>query len=653
MYNVNHPLQCGVCDKSGECDLQNKTLDFGVDNQTFAVRDQARKKKKWGVHTYDPGLCIVCEKCTAACNEIIGAEALYVKPGGYKSEIDINMKKCIECGECIAVCPVGALASTDFKYTANAWELNKVPSSCAHCSSACALYYESKGESIDNVVEKIYRVTNDADFTTLCAAGRFGYDYENFVSSKDSVAFQKAVSAFSEAKNVYFNSMITNEEAYVLQKLKEKLGFKLVNGEAKNFQKFMSAFASTAGETLYNATHDDLKVSDFIICLGSAVATDNPMVKYSIAQAVNRKKAYVSYIHPVKDDSLINLVTQYIKNEVGSEEAALAMIADSFVEDKSSQKQFFDSLDLGYLSGESNIAEEEMELLSHFSKRKNGFTLILGEDVINHPRAENIARIAGFLQKNSKFKILIIPPQTNTLGVSQLCELDEAVEGPSVGYNIKADFTLSAKGDGDIDIPALNQQEGTFVSIDKDIVPLNAAVKYNGYELNDIACALGLEKKYIIDYTAELGFGDTCFDELPNSIDVSGNITRGVKLVSGEDTQNALIEDVEELAEFNGSVVYSCNPLDQFSIFTEDCKQIAEKKAAGNYELIGSKQFATAANIKPGDVVEFNVNGQGFKRKFKVDKNMTGTIAFNPNFDLDIKSPSYRYTQVKIEVANG
>ena len=51
VYDVNHPLQCGVCDKSGECDLQNKTLDFNVSEQSFAVRDTARKKKKWGVHT--------------------------------------------------------------------------------------------------------------------------------------------------------------------------------------------------------------------------------------------------------------------------------------------------------------------------------------------------------------------------------------------------------------------------------------------------------------------------------------------------------------------------------------------------------------------------------------------------------------------------
>ncbi|MEA3370733.1 MAG: 2Fe-2S iron-sulfur cluster-binding protein [Campylobacterota bacterium] len=650
MYNVNHPLQCGVCDKSGECDLQNKTLDFGLDEQTFAVRDQARKKKKWGVHTYDPGLCIMCEKCTAACNEIIGAEALYIKPGGYKSEIDINMKSCIECGECIAVCPVGAMASTDFKYVSNAWELNKVPSSCAHCSSACALYYESKHIGIDGLERegKIYRVTNDADFTTLCGAGRFGFDYENIGVVKDEKAFISAIEKFKSAKNVMFNSTITNEEAYLLQKLKSRLGFNLVNDEAKKFQSFMRAFEETAGESLYNATLADVEKSDFIVSVGSSLASDNPMVLFAIAKAVNHKRAYVSYIHPVKDANISNLVTQFIKNEVGSEEAALAMIADAFVEDKSAQEEFFENLDLGYLSGESNIAIEEIELLKSFSKRKKAPMLIIGEDIINHPKAKNIAKIAGYLQKMGTFKVLIIPPVTNSLGVSLICDLDDKVEGSTIGYNSTADFTLSSKSEGDLDMPALNQQEGTFVNIDKNLVVLNPAVGYTGYELNDLANSLGLEAQNVIDYTSELGFENIKFDDLEQSIDNSGNITRGYTIMSKVNGSSSLIDDVDDLSEYNGSVVYSCNSLDQFNQNTKDCKQIEEK-----IHLIGSKQFATASRIKPGDTVTFNVNGQDFTRKFKVDKNLIGTIALNPNFDLDVKSPHYRYTQVKIEVVNG
>ena len=650
MYNVNHPLQCGVCDKSGECDLQNKTLDFGVAEQTFAVRDQARKKKKWGVHTYDPGLCIMCEKCTAVCNEVVGSEALFIKPGGYKSEIDIRLKNCIECGECISVCPVGALASTDFKYTSNAWELKKIPSSCSHCSSACSLYYEAKHVGIDGSRDegKIYRVTNTADFTSLCGAGRFGFDYENLNVTKDEAAFNKALSAFKEAKNVKFTSTITNEEAYVLGRLKDKLGFNLVNDEAKAFQSFMNSFASTANTSLHNATLDDLSKSDFIVSVGSSFSSDNPMVKFAIAQAVNHRKAYVAYVHPIVDSEISNLVTQYVKNEVGSEEAALAMIADKFIEDKSTQEKFFDSLDIGYLSGESNISTEEIDLLKMFSTRKTALTLIIGEDIINHPRANNIAMIAGLLQKSGLFKVLVIPPVTNSLGVSQICELDALEDGLTIGYNTQADFTLSSKGDGDLDMPSLNQQEGTFVNIDRDLVSLNAGVSFGGYELNDIANALGVFSENIIDYTSQLGFENIEFDSLENSIDNSGNVKRGYKIKSVTNRKKTKIDEVGDLSEYNGSVVYDCNPLNQFNKFTKDCGQIQEK-----LDLVGSEQFAQASKIKSGDMVTFSVNGQEFTRHFRVDKKLTGTIALNPSFDRDAKTSEYRYNQVKIEVANG
>jgi len=641
LYNVNHPLQCGVCDKSGECDLQNKTLEFGVAEQSFAVRDQARKKKKWGVHTYDPALCILCEKCTTVCNEVVGNEALFIKPGGYKSHIEINLANCIQCGECISVCPVGAMASTKFKYSSNAWELTKVPSSCAHCSSACSLYYESKGGEIK-------RVTNEADFSSLCGAGRFGFDFQNRVEGKDALAFNKALESFKNAKNVIFNSFITNEEAFVLNELKKKLGFNLVNDEAKKYQEFMESFASMANISLYNGDIKDLTKSDFIISIGSSIQSDNPMVKFAMAQAVGYKKAFVATIHPIEETPISNIISMYIKNEVGSEEAALAMMADMFVEDKSSQQEFFDSLDFGYLCGESNISEEELDTLKQkYAKRKNP-VLVIGEDLINHSRAKNIALIVGFIQKHTPFKVIIVPPSTNTLGVSLICDLDEREDGLSVGYNVKADFTLSAKGEGDLDMPALNQQEGTFVNIDKNLVVLNAGISYHGYELNDIANALGVESQNVIDYTSKLGFRDIEFDDLDNYYDISGNAYRGYTIDATKNRKRPHLDEVEELGEYNGSVIYSRDPLSQFSPFTEDCKQLKVKT-----ELVGSQQFAMASKIKSGDNVKFIVDGVEFIRHFKVDKHMKGTIAYNPTFMMDSKSSNYRYNQVKIEVLNG
>jgi len=99
---------------------------------------------------------------------------------------------CTFCGECVAVCPVGALVASNFKYKANAWELKRIPSSCSHCSSACSLFYEIKHQSSDNSAMSIYRVKNDYEFSTLCGGGRFGYDFQND-ADKDETAFKAAL----------------------------------------------------------------------------------------------------------------------------------------------------------------------------------------------------------------------------------------------------------------------------------------------------------------------------------------------------------------------------------------------------------------------------------------------------------------------------
>lgn len=652
LYDVNHPLQCGVCDKSGECDLQNKTLDFNIESQSFATRDIKRKQKGWGVLAYDPALCIMCEKCTAVCNQVVGSEALYIKPGGYKSVIDNHLANCIQCGECISVCPVGAMASSDFKYTANVWELDRIPSACAHCSAACNLNYEVKNRNVSSNAgdKEVYRVTNEADFDTLCGAGRFGYDYENRVTHKDTESFDKVVESFKNASSIAFSSMITNEEAYLLQEMKNKHGIKLVNPDALAFQNFMKAYSSASGTTLYSGNLDTIKESDFVITLGCSVSADNPMVRFALANAVKRNKAHINVIHPVEDEMIQHIFTQYMKHEVGAEEGILAMLCDYFVNDeaKVEYKSFFDSIDDGYICGESSIGGEEFDLLAKHKVRKKNSTLVLGADLYNHPQALNIAKMAGMLEKYSDFKVVIIPSDTNTLGVSLICELDEIEGTADIGYNTDGKVTISANENSNLDMPALNQQEGTFTNIDKNVVPLNAGLPYFGYELNDIARELEIYHKYISDITAKLplskGYNGSNFDDLENYYTNDGTQFRGYELVNCEIDSDFTIDEVADLQEFNGSVIYSCNPISQFNVFTDKSHQIVDKAV-----LLGSQQFADAAKIKSGEDVKFVVDGIEQTRHFVVTHKLKGTVAFNPNFDSMINNSSYRYKQVKVE----
>ena len=627
LYGVNHPLECGVCDKSGECDLQNKTLEYGIDQQDFTAKDQHRPVQNWGFVSYDPALCIMCEKCVRVSNEIAGNEALSIKAGGYKSTI-VNDKMQLDdfsLGESAAVCPVGALVSTDFKYTSNVWELQKIPATCVHCSAGCQLYYEVKND-------RIYRVSNEFEFASLCGRGRFEFDFANEQAHKDKDTFDKAVEAFANAKSVIFDSQITNEEALILQKLKEKFGFKLVNNDAKSYQRFMSAYSSISGKMLYNGTLDDISSSDAIIVLGSRIADDNPQIRYHINMASKRKGARVIYMHPIEDARLQNVVTQFVKYEVGSEEGVVALLAEAILRDKelpSFVKNMLDDLDIGNISAESNVGEEELEDILISLQRKAKISIVAGSDLYTHARAENIARLLALLEKYANFNVMVSPLYINTLGVAQICTLDDIEGEADVGYNAKAAFVLSSMGDGDLDIPALNQQEGTFTSIDKRVVHTNVALGYNGYILNDIASALGIKKEYTIDYTSSLpvksGYRDIAFDDLPDYYDALGGEHRGYLLENIDTPTIDHLDEVEELDGYDGVVVYNCNSSDE----------LARSLRADQYmtSIVASEQFATASKLKDGDMIRFEIDGVEFERVLKIDQNLKGTIGLNPIFD--------------------
>ncbi len=684
VYDVNHPLQCGVCDQSGECELQNYNLYMGVDKQHYSIRDTKRESVTWGPIHYDPGLCIVCERCVTVCKDMIGDAALKTVPrGGDKlsKELKDEMPKdayamwnklqksligptaksgvleCSECGECISVCPVGALVSTDFQYTSNAWELRRIPASNPHSSDCSLMYYEVKHTSVADPTEKIYRVTNDFHYVALNGAARFGFDFENRVEGKDKEAFEKAVDFLkNKADTIIFNSFITNEEALILQKMKEKLGVKLVNKDAKAYQDFLKEFSKITGKKLYSGDLKKIKNSNFVISLGTAVRYDSPNTGYAINNAVTMNKGAGIYFHPISDPIVEgyakNMVT--IQHKIGAEEYVLAFVLKKFGKDMpKALTKILDEIDENKLNEYLNLPEDFEKTLTKMLAKKDAFSLVAGEDLYTHKNAKNLARLLGAVDRYTDFSVVIIPSQTNTLGVSLICDLDDEAGEHTLGYNEKGEFTLSALGDGDLDMPALNQQEGTFTNIDKRVVPTNAALEYKGYILNDIANELGIKSSLTIDYTPKLpkesGYVPLEFDLMPNFFDNGGNELRGYLLEERECEEEISFEKISDPKYGEGQFVYRSNPINQFSPFTNKAHQLHEEPS-----LYVSNDFLNENSLTEGDEVKIEGEKGEVTLKVKVDKQAAGLIPYLPTFDKDLDlsgifASDYRFAKVSIK----
>lgn len=177
---VNHPLDCPVCDEGGECQLQDLAFAFGHDHSRMADRKRTFDSEDLGpIVKKEANRCIVCMRCVRYCDEVMGEDALTAHQRGVRTEIssfDRQPLACEQCGNCIEVCPVGALTALPYRFKARPWDLRQHISICPYCSNGCSVRLGVRGMEILRARGTEYRGVNQ-EF--LCVRGRFGYDYVN------------------------------------------------------------------------------------------------------------------------------------------------------------------------------------------------------------------------------------------------------------------------------------------------------------------------------------------------------------------------------------------------------------------------------------------------------------------------------------------
>lgn len=433
---ANHALDCPVCDKGGECELQDMVYKYGPRKGRHAEKKHRFHEKDYVISPVivkNSNRCVQCTKCVRVCQEVVGRGVLGALGRGEEQEETSfyrSMLDCDQCGNCIEVCPVGCFMRLPYRYKSRPWDLKGTDTICPYCATGCRMVIEERdGE----VVRSRAQLGVGLNSETLCARGRFGYD---FINSPDRLTwplvkkFGKLEPATWEETFDFIrdrltgisgdkvggiaSSRLTNEELYLFARL-FRTGLKSPNIDTdKRWEPAaVKAFASATGMSEGGVSVFDCMEADSVFIVGTHLSDENPVVDYIVRRlsALRGTNVIIASPRAMKLDSS---ATNKLRHAPGAERQLLISLCLSLgrLSDKLSAHAGLASLrgagpeaDLGTVG----VTDDEVEAVARKLNASESVSIIAGTGFLRFPDANGPLAVLVDALRSAGKKVNVLP----------------------------------------------------------------------------------------------------------------------------------------------------------------------------------------------------------------------------------------------------
>jgi NADH-quinone oxidoreductase subunit G len=525
---TSHPLDCPICDKGGECPLQNLTMAHGPGESRFLYDEKLHAAKNLPLGDLiflDRERCIQCARCIRFQDEIAGDAVLEFYNRSRRTDIITNSEPGFDSywsGNTTDICPVGALTTADFRFGARPWELKYAASICTHCPVGCNMTYNTRREAKsggDIVIKRAMpRQNEQVNELWICDKGRFAYHYtegENrltepltcsrgdheSMSWEDTLGFvADRLTNIGEGLLTVVSGRLPNEDLYNIRKLTEALGGKSALYTHMAGGDLVAQFGLGEGSNLA-----DLGEGDVILVIASDLEEEAPVWYLRIKLATERgAKLIVANPRKTKLSRYANQEVSYV---YGEEIAALANdeIQKAFA-DADNAMVFYGSEGLG-LEGSAALAQACADLLvktNHTGKANNGLVGVWSRANDQGAWDQGFRPVENLAAEMEKARVLYIigaDPAADDAGFKALLQKRyDTPDNLTIVQDINKTAT-AALADVILAAQAQVEREGTFTSGERRVQRFYPVTNPKGEALPDfeivtrIAANLGIELK--------------------------------------------------------------------------------------------------------------------------------------------------------------